>query len=198
MEKNIPDNRSDIADRPTPWFEFTSDRQRRRAAECLSHLDEHYPNAVAVGSFDCAFMAWLIARCDQLTSLDTSDTPLETLLQRPMPPGLRLAKASMPFEWPEGRLDLIVLNEGIAEAKEEHIRLLAAHVARDLNPGGSILISTSDTAGSERREDALSASRVIRTLLSKRDLELTENRSTEGHRVDLLRCPAARRAPQRA
>ncbi len=86
--------------------------------------------------------AALAPRCDTLVALDVAEAALDQARARCRDlPHLRLLKAQVPGEWPEGTFDLILLSEVVYYLDAADVARLARPVSGEsLVPGGDVVL----------------------------------------------------------
>ncbi|KAA9083772.1 bifunctional PIG-L family deacetylase/class I SAM-dependent methyltransferase [Microbacterium radiodurans] len=96
-----------------PWgFDSRWYEQRKRALTIASLPRPRYRAALELGCATGALTALLADRCDDVLALDIADAPLAAARRRlGERANVRLARAALPREWPDGVFDLIVLSE---------------------------------------------------------------------------------------
>ncbi|WMS44796.1 SAM-dependent methyltransferase [Acuticoccus sp. MNP-M23] len=126
---------------PDPWTFTTSDYERRKYEATLAALPRQtYAHALEVGCSIGVLTASLATRCDAVTGLDVSPVALELAAARCRGHAVRLVRAEIPREWPEGRFDLIVFSEVLYFLTAEEVAASAVCALAALEPGGDILL----------------------------------------------------------
>ncbi|WP_288585962.1 SAM-dependent methyltransferase [uncultured Methylobacterium sp.] len=127
---------------PDPWNFAGSPYERDKYAATLAALPrERYASALEVGCSIGVLTAALAPRCDALTALDVAEAALAQARARcGERPGLRLMRARVPGEWPEGRFDLILLSEVVYYLDAGDVARLAGRVRASLRPDGDVVL----------------------------------------------------------
>ncbi|SEP38368.1 Nodulation protein S (NodS) [Methylobacterium sp. ap11] len=127
---------------PDPWNFAGSPYERDKYAATLAALPrERYASALEVGCSIGVLTAALAPRCDALTALDVAEAALAQARARCGDrPGLRLMRARVPGEWPEGRFDLILLSEVVYYLDAGDVARLAGRVRASLRPDGDVVL----------------------------------------------------------
>lgn len=131
--------------RPDPWGLETSAYERAKYDATLAALPrERYGSALEVGCSIGVLTERLAERCDALLALDVSAVPIararERLAASPWADRVRFVRAEVPGGWPRGSYDLIVLSEVLYFLEPDEVEAVADLCARDLTPGGAVLI----------------------------------------------------------
>lgn len=132
-------------DRPDPWELETSAYERLKYDATLAALPrERYSSALEVGCSIGVLTERLAGRCDRLLALDVSAVPIARAQARlaasPWADRVGFVRAEVPGGWPRGRYDLIVLSEVLYFLEPDEVDAVADACARDLMPGGTVLI----------------------------------------------------------
>ncbi len=127
---------------PDPWNFAGSPYERDKYAATLAALPrERYASALEVGCSIGVLTAALAPRCDALVALDVAEAALAQARARCGDrPGLRLMRARVPGEWPEGRFDLILLSEVVYYLDAGDVARLASRVRASLRPDGDVVL----------------------------------------------------------
>ncbi|BAQ48391.1 MULTISPECIES: SAM-dependent methyltransferase [Methylobacterium] len=127
---------------PDPWNFAGSPYERDKYAATLAALPrERYASALEVGCSIGVLTAALAPRCDALVALDVAEAALAQARARCGDrPGLRLMRARVPGEWPEGRFDLILLSEVVYYLDAGDVARLAGRVRASLRPDGDVVL----------------------------------------------------------
>ena len=127
---------------PDPWNFAGSPYERDKYAATLAALPrERYASALEVGCSIGVLTAALAPRCDALVALDVAEAALAQARARcDDRPGLRLMRARVPGEWPEGRFDLILLSEVVYYLDAGDVARLAGRVRASLRPDGDVVL----------------------------------------------------------
>ncbi len=121
----------------TRWYER---RKRALAAATLPH--QEYVRALEIGCATGAFTAVLADRCAEVVGVDVSERALErTHTRLGDAPHVHLARMSIPREWPEGTLELIVLSELGCYWSPADLGRTLDRVERCLDADGALLLS---------------------------------------------------------
>lgn len=171
---------------PDPWAFATSDYERGKYDATLAALaDRRYANALEVGCSIGVLTERLAGRCDELLALDASTSALAHARARCA--GLdqvRFERRVLPGEWPAGAYDLIVLSEVLYYWDRSDLDRMAALTARDLVPGGEVLLVhwTGETNYPLSGDEA-----VERFMGNLPALGLTRQRREPAYRLERLR-----------
>lgn len=127
---------------PDPWNFAASPYERDKYAATLAALPRpHYAAGLEIGCSIGVLTAALAPRCDTLVALDVAEAALDQARARCRGlPHLRLLKAQVPGEWPEGTFDLILLSEVVYYLDAADVARLAARVRGSLIPGGDVVL----------------------------------------------------------
>ncbi|AWN46761.1 methyltransferase type 12 [Methylobacterium terrae] len=127
---------------PDPWNFADSPYERSKYAATLAALPRaHYASALEVGCSIGVLTAALAERCDALLALDVAEAALDQARARCRDrPGVRLLRAQVPGEWPEGTFDLILLSEVVYYLDTGDVAALADRVRASLAPGGDVVL----------------------------------------------------------
>ncbi|MFH6783830.1 MULTISPECIES: class I SAM-dependent DNA methyltransferase [Methylobacterium] len=127
---------------PDPWNFAASPYERDKYAATLETLPRpHYAAALEIGCSIGVLTAALGARCDALLAIDVAEAALTQARTRCRDlPGVRLMRAQVPGEWPEGRFDLILLSEVVYYLDAGDVAGLAARIRACLLPGGDVVL----------------------------------------------------------
>ena len=125
-----------------PWAFATSAYEREKYAATLAALPKpRYRNALEVG---CSIGVWtkaLAARCDRIVAIDVARAALDQAEARCLDePHVFFHQMQVPFEWPEGRFDLLVLSEVIYYLDRADVVRVAERAAACLEPGADIVL----------------------------------------------------------
>jgi len=117
------------------WYEA---RKRALTLACLTR--QRYRNAWELGCSNGVLTAALAERCDALLATDLNANALaEAAVSTRHAPHVRLAQASHPEQWPEGRFDLIVVSEVGYYLGPQDVVTLAAKLRASLDDEGLLL-----------------------------------------------------------
>ncbi|KMO37627.1 hypothetical protein VQ03_18960 [Methylobacterium tarhaniae] len=127
---------------PDPWNFSASPYERDKYAATLAALPRpHYEAALEIGCSIGVLTAALAPRCATLLGLDVAEAALAQARARCRDlTGLRLMRAQVPGEWPEGTFDLILLSEVVYYLDAGDVARLAARVRASLRPGGDVVL----------------------------------------------------------
>lgn len=99
------------ADRDDPWSVTDSAYERAKRAMLLGHLPEvRYSHILELGCSIGVLSRELAEHARWVTAIDASRKALERA-KRQTPDGIRFVHGTIPFEWPEGNFDCVVLSE---------------------------------------------------------------------------------------
>jgi SAM-dependent methyltransferase len=124
-----------------PWRFRTSDYERRKYGATLAALSRsQYRRGLEIGCSIGVMTALLARRCAHLVALDSSATAIKEA-QRQELPNVRFRQASLPDQFPRGRLfDLIVCSEVLYYFSRTDLRRIARYCLDALEPGGEIIL----------------------------------------------------------
>lgn len=127
---------------PDPWNFAGSPYEQAKYAATLAALPRpFYAAALEVGCSIGVLTAALAERCDALLALDVAEAALDQARTRCRDrSGVRLLRARVPGEWPEGRFDLILLSEVVYYLDAGDVAALAERVRAGLAPGGDVVL----------------------------------------------------------
>ncbi|GJD61991.1 class I SAM-dependent DNA methyltransferase [Methylobacterium frigidaeris] len=127
---------------PDPWNFAASPYERDKYAATLAALPRpQYEAGLEIGCSIGVLTAALAPRCDTLAALDVAEAALAQARTRCRDlPGVRLMRAQVPGEWPEGRFDLILLSEVVYYLDAGDVARLAGRVRESLLPGGDVVL----------------------------------------------------------
>lgn len=95
-----------------PWALATSDYERLKRQALLEMVGSGYRHALEVGCSIGTLTTGLAERSEQVTALDASTTAIETARRRyGQQANIEFQCLTVPFEWPQGQFDLVVLSE---------------------------------------------------------------------------------------
>ena len=129
-------------DEEDPWSTEESWYERRKRAVTLAALPRpRYEQGLEVGCSIGTLTAELASRCDGLLGVDQSPSALRRAAVRlDGVPNVRLERADLPAEWPDGRFDLIVVSEVGYFLSPPALRELARRTVEALADGGHVLL----------------------------------------------------------
>jgi SAM-dependent methyltransferase len=172
---------------PDPWNFEGSPYERDKYDATLAALPRpHYAAALEIGCSIGVLTAALAPRCDALTALDVAEAALDRARARCRDlPAVRLLRAQVPGEWPEGAFDLILLSEVVYYLDAGDVARLAARVCGSLRPGGDVVLVhwTGETHYPLTGDEA--ADLFIRE--SRGTLAVDRQVRTRAYRLDVLR-----------
>jgi predicted TPR repeat methyltransferase len=168
-----------------PWEFETSDYEREKYAQTLAMLgDRRFARALEVGCSIGVFTAQLAPRCDELLAVDVAEAPLRAARERTAGmPGVRVERASLPEDAPDGPFDLVVCSEVLYYLSAPLLgRTLDALTGR--MAVGALLLAVHWTEPT--RTYPLAGAEVHRLLRAHPLLELRRGESHRHYRIDLL------------
>ncbi|MGX7705995.1 class I SAM-dependent DNA methyltransferase [Methylobacterium sp. Gmos1] len=172
---------------PDPWNFESSPYERDKYAATLAALPRpRYAAALEVGCSIGVLTAALAPRCDALTALDVAEAALDQARARCRDrPGVRLIRAQVPGEWPDGTFDLILLSEVVYYLDAGDVARLAARVRGSLHPRGDVVLVhwTGETHYPLTGDEA--ADLFIREC--RQTLAVDQQVRTPAYRLDVLR-----------
>ena len=171
---------------PDPWRFATSPYEQAKYAATLEALPRaRYASALEVGCSIGVLTRVLAERCDALLGLDLAERALaEARARCGGLPHIRLERAQVPGQWPEGSFDLILLSEVVYFLDSADVERLAARVRGCLRSGGDVVLVhwTGEThyplSGDEATERFIAAARPI--------LRPVHATRTDAYRLDIL------------
>lgn len=124
-----------------PWgFESRWYEQRKRALTLAALPRRRFARALEVGCSSGVLAAELASRCDRLLALDLAEAALVRARERTTHlPGVRVERAAVPADWPDGEFDLVVLSEVGYYCGSADLALLAGRAARSLAADGVLV-----------------------------------------------------------
>jgi SAM-dependent methyltransferase len=127
---------------PDPWNFAGSPYERDKYAATLAALPRpRYAAALEIGCSIGVLTAALGSRCDALLGLDVAEAALAQARQRCRDLShIRLLRAQVPGEWPDGTFDLILLSEVVYYLDAADVARLAGRVRASLRPGGDVVL----------------------------------------------------------
>lgn len=139
----------DSADDPwqvrTSWYE-----QRKRLVTLAALPHRRYARALEVGGSVGALAAELSRRCDELVVIDESATATSAAMASLAGDGdtgddgdagaVSVIQGSVPEDWPDGPLDLVVVSEVGYFLSPDRLRRLAARVETSLSRDGAVVL----------------------------------------------------------
>ena len=119
-----------------------SDGVRPRLSERVERSPlARYAAALEIGCSIGVLTAALGSRCDALLGLDVAEAALAQARQRCRDLShIRLLRAQVPGEWPDGTFDLILLSEVVYYLDAADVARLAGRVRASLRPGGDVVL----------------------------------------------------------
>ncbi len=169
---------------PDPWDFATSHYESEKYADSLAALGERsFERALEVGCSIGVLTERLAPRCGELVAVDLSPAAVAAARERTAEcAGVRVERASLPEDMPEGPFDLIVCSEVLyywdAELLEHGLDVLVA----GLVPGGLLLA----VHWTERTSEyPLQGRDVHRALAARPDLRAVHGHDRPHYRLDL-------------
>lgn len=178
------------ASKPDPWDYKTSAYEKEKRAATIAALSEkRYPRALEVGCSIGVLTELLATRCDQLIALDVADAALDQARQRLAGNAdVAFHSAEVPYRWPEGSFDLIVLSEVLYFLTPSEIEATSRLCHRSLKDGGECLL-VNWTGENDLPVDGNEASRLF---LGSGQWACSLERKEERYRIELLRRPGVK------
>ena len=126
---------------PDPWgFTDRWYEERKRALTLAALPERRYATAFEPGCSIGVLTEELATRCDALLASDVSDVALASAADRLVAaPHVRLVRAVLPRDWPDGTFDLVVLSELLYYLGDDDLRTAAARAVSAVAPGGTLL-----------------------------------------------------------
>lgn len=125
-----------------PWSFETSPYEAAKFDHTIAALPRaRYASALEVGCANGVLTTRLADRCDDLLSVDVSDTALAAARARcAAQPNVRFERRQLPQDRPSGAFDLMILSEVVYYWDEADVRRMAAYVADAVRSGGDIML----------------------------------------------------------
>jgi SAM-dependent methyltransferase len=129
------------AESPDPWGFTTRWYERRKYALTLAALPrERYRRGFEPGCSIGVLTALLAERCEQLLATDVAPAAVATAKERLASyDGVEVAELAVPYDWPSGRFDLIVLSEIGYYLSADDLEVLLDRIVGSLEPGGTLV-----------------------------------------------------------
>ena len=182
------------ASMPDPWAYETSPYEKHKRAATIAALSgKTYRRAFEAGCSIGVLTKQLAPRCESLIAMDVSGAALEQASQRLAGNDhVALYRGEMPYQWPEGTFDLILLSEVLYFLSASEIEATARLCYRSLREGGDCLL-VNWTGKNDLPVDGDQASRLFFDSCPwNRSLEWSEQR----YRIDLFRTAQRLGEPQ--
>jgi SAM-dependent methyltransferase len=127
---------------PDPWKFATSPYERAKYTLTLNAMPKpRYRSALEVGCSIGVLTKSLASRCHAVVAIDAAPIPLAEARRRCADlAGVRFEQMFVPYEWPDGVFELILLSEVIYYLSREDVARLASRVTRSLSRGGSVIL----------------------------------------------------------
>lgn len=126
---------------PDPWrMEISAYEAAKYDATLAALPPGPIDTALEVGCSIGVLTARLARRCDRVLALDVSQTALDRARTRPDTANIERRRAEVPWDWPQGKYDLVVLSEVLYFLEPDELRETARLVARDLASRGTVLL----------------------------------------------------------
>ncbi|GAB3460263.1 SAM-dependent methyltransferase [Streptomonospora sediminis] len=124
-----------------PWGLRASWYERRKRALTLASLPhERYKRAFEPGCAIGALTRDLAARCDELVAWEPIASPRQRAeYDLAGFDHVRVLQAGVPWQWPRGTFDLIVLSELLYYFDDADLHSVLDHTAASLRPGGTVV-----------------------------------------------------------
>ena len=172
-------------DDPDPWGMETSAYEGAKYDATLAALPrERFGRGLEVGCSIGVLSMRLAERCDRLLALDVSEGALARARGRPGAERVDWRRAEVPGGWPAGRYDLIVLSEVLYFLEPDEVRALAELAARDLSPGGALVL-VNWLGACDRTLDGEGAARLF-TDAARPGLRVAHGTRRPLYRIDVL------------
>lgn len=124
-----------------PWHLAERAYEHRKYSLTVASLPRaRYGSAFEPGCSIGVLTAMLASRCDELLATDPVAAPLEGARARVPDGHVRFEQASVPGQWPDGPLDLIVLSEVLYYLPEADRAQVIARVTSSLGAGGHLVL----------------------------------------------------------
>ncbi len=180
-----------------PWNFATSPYECEKYAATVAALaGRRYRNAVEVGCSIGVLSAMLAERCDRFLGIELNAKAARLARERLLNiNSAQVLVTEVPESWPADRYDLVVLSEILYFLSAEEIARMAAHIARDLEPGGDCVL-VNWLGDTDTELDGRAASALFRDLLGNRArLDEIHTRVTDRYELRVLRVGAASASP---
>jgi SAM-dependent methyltransferase len=124
-----------------PWGFRNSWYERRKRLLTLALLPrERFRRAFEPGCANGELSAQLAARCDSLLVADLNETAVRLASERLSAlPHVCVERRTIPYDWPDGAFDLIVISELAYYLREPELQQLADRIKTALTPDGTLL-----------------------------------------------------------
>lgn len=176
---------------PDPWGIDEGWYERRKRAVVLAALpDERIGRAYEPGCGTGTLSIELAARCDDLLCTDVAGAAVARARERTAGlDGVRVERAAVPGDWPDGPFDLVVVSE-LAYYFDAADRARLWYAAREsLRPGGTLLAVHWTRAAPEY---PVEGAEVHEELVERAGLEVVATHVERDFRLDVLaRTPPA-------
>ncbi len=117
------------------WYE-----ERKRAITLASLPERRYATAYEPGCSVGVMTLELAERCDSLLASDGSTAALREATHRlERHDHVRFERRTLPFEWPAGEFDLVVLSEILYYFSDADLDDVVARATRAVAPGGTLV-----------------------------------------------------------
>ncbi|WP_229052350.1 trans-aconitate 2-methyltransferase [Aeromicrobium sp. Leaf350] len=124
-----------------PWHLGEREYEHRKYGITVASLPHRsYGRAFEPGCSIGLLTALLAPRCDELLATDAVAAPLEQARRTVPDPHVRFEQASLPHEWPDGELDLVVLSEVLYFLSAEARAQVRARVLEGLSAEGHLVV----------------------------------------------------------
>lgn len=144
MSNSLPPEYFDqiYAAQADPWNFATSQYEADKYKQTLAVLPESsYRSVLEIGCSIGVLTSQLADRCDQLLSIDVSETALQAARKRCAHlPQVRFKRLTVPGEYPPGCFDLTVVSEVGYYLSKPDLEKLAFRIKQQTNPQGQLLL----------------------------------------------------------
>jgi 2-polyprenyl-3-methyl-5-hydroxy-6-metoxy-1,4-benzoquinol methylase len=169
---------------PDPWGFTTSAYEREKYARSLAALaDRRYASAFEVGCSIGVLSRQVAPICERFLGVDITDMPLDAARQRCGDlPQARFQRMTVPAEWPEGPLDLVLLSEVLYFLDGVDISGVATRLRETVRPGGRVLLVNWTGTLDDPHQGVAAADRCI----AETGFPVAIRQMGERYRLDLL------------
>ncbi|MBE9584233.1 PIG-L family deacetylase [Mucilaginibacter sp. JRF] len=125
-----------------PWNFEASEYEQEKYQATITYLSQPvYKNALEIGCSIGVLTALLCTKCDQLLSIDISETALDIAKERlKNHPHVHFRLAAIPDSYPDGKYDLVVLSEVGYYLSMEDLLATKQKIYESLLPDGTLIM----------------------------------------------------------
>lgn len=127
---------------PDPWDFEASPYEQEKYRDTVAHLEaDLYPEALEIGCSIGVLTKLLASKCGRLLSIDVSERALDVARERLRnQTGVSFRKAGIPYDYPEGKFDLVVMSEVGYYLSREDLLTVRHKMVNSLRPGGTLIM----------------------------------------------------------